>query len=116
MVKCKQIRAEESADGATQIFKADIPCSHIFIQPYITFLETGVLPIKYEIHIRQLGFLHHILTLNENDPVKHAYQQQLKYSMASNWANEVIQIRNSYSIVEEDTEVAKLSQRRWKKI
>ena len=82
----------------------------------LTFLETGTLPIKYEIHVRQLGFLHHILTLTEKDPVKHAYQQQLKFSMASNWANEVAKIRNLYSITEEDTEVANLSKRRWKKI
>ena len=46
----------------------------------LTFLETGLLPIKNEINIKQRTFLHHILTLPDNDPVKFTYQQQLLYS------------------------------------
>ena len=51
----------------------------------ITFLETGVLPMSYKIHVRQLTFLHHIVTLSDNDPVKFTYQQQLLYN-APKWA------------------------------
>ena len=36
----------------------------------ITLLETGVTPIENEIHIKQLTFLHHILTLEDDDPVR----------------------------------------------
>ena len=36
----------------------------------LTFIETGTIPIENEIHARQLNFLHHILTLQDDDPVK----------------------------------------------
>ena len=36
-------------------------------------LELGVLPISKEIHRRKLVFLHHILTLEEDDPVRQVY-------------------------------------------
>ena len=82
----------------------------------LTFLETGILPIQYLIHARQLTFLHHILSLQDNDPVKRAYQQQLQYQMAPNWANEVASIRIVYELHENDSEVVSLSKDAWKTI
>lgn len=55
----------------------------------ITFLETGILPIEYEINKRQLNFLHHIVTQENDDPVKLIYQEQLKIPEEENWANEI---------------------------
>ena len=80
----------------------------------ITYLETGTLPIRYEIHIKQLVFLHHIITLHENDPVRKTYQQQLLY-LAPNWANEVLQLREKYKLTEADAEIAELSKDTWKR-
>ena len=82
----------------------------------LTYLETGILPIHYEIHMRQLSFLHHILTLQDHDPVKLAYHQQLQYPMAPNWANEVATIRAEYMLKESDLEVALMSKDKWKNI
>ena len=79
----------------------------------ITYLETGILPIKYEIHIKQLVFLHHILTLPKNDPVNHTYQQQLQYQ-APNWANETTYLRTIYKITETDEEVTCITKEKWK--
>lgn len=81
----------------------------------LTFLETGTLPIEHEIHTKQLNFLHHILTLNNNDPVKLTYNQQLQYS-APNWANEVRQLRSSYGIPHTDTEIARMTKPEWKTV
>ena len=80
----------------------------------LTYLETGILPLTYEIHIKQLGFLNHILTLPETDPVKHTYLEQLKY-IALNWANEVSNLRKQYGIPESDSEIADLSKEVWKR-
>ena len=80
----------------------------------LTYLETGILPLKYEIHVKQLGFLHHILTLPETDPVRLTYQEQLRY-LAPNWANEVSNLREEYRILESDAEIADLSKDVWKK-
>jgi hypothetical protein len=60
-------------------------------------------------------FLHHILNLDENDPVRHTYQQQLLYP-APNWANEVLQLKNTYNITKQDKEIVTLSKDKWKNI
>jgi hypothetical protein len=80
----------------------------------LTFLETGALPIEYEIHVKQLMKLHHIVTLEDDeDPVKKQYEQQLLYP-APNWANEVGNLRKRYNLIRTDTEIAKLSKDTWK--
>ena len=81
----------------------------------LTFLETGLLPIKNEINIKQLTFLHHILTLPDNDPVKFTYQQQLLYSYP-NWANEVGELRRQYNLTETDAEIEVKSKDAWKRL
>ena len=82
----------------------------------ITFLETGTLPIEYEINKRQLNFLHHILNLEENDPVKKVYYEQLKYIDEKNWGNEVLKLRAKYNIPDTDPEIAEYSKDHWKSI
>ena len=81
----------------------------------LTFLETGTLPIQYEIHTKQLGYLHHIVNLDDNDPVLLTYGQQLKYP-APNWANEVLELRERYSITKSDMEIAEMSKESWKRL
>ena len=81
----------------------------------LTFLETGMLPIEHEIHTRQLMFLHHILTMTEDDPVRHCYQEQKKYPAAS-WANEVSALRSKYKIEESDEEISSITKARWKRV
>ena len=54
------------------------------------FLELGIIPIEYNIHMSQLNFLHHILTLEEDDPVYLAYCQQKLFEFEKNWHNEVV--------------------------
>ena len=59
----------------------------------VVYLELGVLPVIYEIHARKLTFLHHVLTLSEDDPVFRTYKEQRKYIMERNWANEIKELR-----------------------
>ena len=44
----------------------------------ITYLELGVLPVVFEVDLLKLNFLHHIVSLERNDPVKERYVEQLK--------------------------------------
>ena len=81
----------------------------------LTYLETGILPIEFEINIKQLCFLHHILTLPSDDPVHHTYMQQLMYQ-APNWGNEIKHLRKKYDLQETDEEVASLSKEEWKRL
>ena len=81
----------------------------------ITFLETGILPIQFEIHIKKLTFLHHILTLDSDDPVKMTYTEQLKYQFEANWANEVNTLRERYKIGEKDDEIKMMKRDKWKR-
>ena len=81
----------------------------------LTYLETGILTIEFEINVKQLCFLHHILTLPTEDPVHHLYQQQLMYQ-AQNWGNEIAHLRKKYDLQETDDEIALLSKEEWKKL
>ena len=67
------------------------------------FLELGVLPIRYEIHKRQLTFLHHVVNLDPTDPVNILYQQMKSLPGEKNWLNDVLQSAAMYSIeIDED--------------
>ena len=63
-----------------------------------TFLELGILPIIYEIHKRQLIFLHHILSLPQSDPVFKIYEQQKLLPYEKNWANNISSLLSTYSL------------------
>ena len=80
----------------------------------ITLLETGILPIEQEINKRQLNFLHHILSQEEDDPVKLVYREQLKFVGERNWANEVAGLRTMYEISEDDRQIPEYSKDKWK--
>ena len=80
------------------------------------YLELGIIPIEYNIHISQLTFLHHILTLDASDPVLLSYHQQKLYPFEKNWFNEVSQLREEYGVAEDDDSIKKLSKDKWKTI
>ena len=91
----------------------------IFFSPSSTpnalaFLETGLLPVEKVINIKQLTFLHHVLTLDDDDPVKVNYQEQIKYEFEINWGNEVKNIRHIYDLQWTDDEILNMSKEKWK--
>ena len=79
-----------------------------------TFIELGILPIEFNIHISQLNFLHHILSLDDEDPVLQDYNQQKIFEYEGNWYNEVNALRNKYGIQETDEEIITMSKEKWK--
>ena len=79
------------------------------------FLELGVLPIRYEIHKRQITFLHHIINLNPNDPVHALYQQMKCFPGESNWFNDVRQSAALYSIEIDEKKIQSMSKETFKK-
>ena len=70
-----------------------------------TFLELGVLPISYEIHKRQLSFLHHILNLKDDDPVKTMYLNMKQLPGEKNWCNCVGELLRTYNISLSEEEI-----------
>ena len=76
------------------------------------YLEFGALPMKYVIHCRQLGFLYHIIALDDLDPVRrmHEYQKLLPYE--KNWTNEVIPLIAEYGLSTID--ITSVSKDSWK--
>jgi hypothetical protein len=77
-----------------------------------TVLEVGVLPVVYEIEARKLKFLHHILNLDEDDPVKLVYFELGKYPFEGNWTNEVNNLLTKYEI--DCTDITEISKDCWK--
>ena len=82
----------------------------------ICYRELGVLPIEYEIDIRRLTFLHHIVTLDEHDPVRVVYQQQSTFEYEGNWHNDIKEILERYSIGESEEEIKDMKKEKWKRL
>ena len=82
--------------------------------PYTTptagiFLELGLLPIEHLINQRKLTFLHHILNLDEKDPVFRVYKEHQEFINEPNWSNEITTIRQMYSLNYKDSEIITFS-------
>ena len=54
------------------------------------YLELGILPIKYEIEMRQILYLKKVLGKKTDDPVLLAYKVMLKFDSQDNWANNLL--------------------------
>ena len=80
---------------------------------HFIFLELGVLPIEYEIEIKQLMFLYHILTLQDDDPGKLLHTEQLKYPASNNWANNAKKLCKKYKLPDDET-IREISRNNWK--
>ena len=62
------------------------------------FLELGILPIKYEVHIRQMCFLHHIINLSEDDPVKQVWRSLRMLPDFRNWWYDIKNLHKVYEV------------------
>ena len=91
----------------------DAPSS---ISKSFLFLELGVLPIRYEIHKRQISFLHHILSLQPNDPVHALYQQMKCLPGEANWFNDIQRSAAKYSIIIDEEKIKSVSKETFKGI
>ena len=72
---------------------------------HVVSLELGLMPIKQEIDIRKLTYLHHIVSLEDSDPVKNLYEQQGRFENEQNWHNEIVSLKKYYKINVTDNEV-----------
>ena len=54
------------------------------------YLELGVLPISFEIELKQLLYLKRILDREYDDPVRMVFHEVLKFKEEINLANDVI--------------------------
>ena len=79
------------------------------------FLELGVLPIKYEIHQRQLTFLHHIVNLSEDDPVYLLYQNMKLLPGEKNWFNDIQLSASTYGIPVDEEELRSMTKETYKR-
>ena len=62
------------------------------------FLEFGEVPIRYIIDRNQLSFLHHIVHLEDDDPVKVMWQQMKRFVGEKNWWFRVQGLMTKYGI------------------
>ena len=81
-----------------------------------TFLELGILPIRYEIEKRQLLFLKRILSRETCYPLLLTYEQMLRLSSEPNWANGVLDLRQKYNFPLNDTKIQNMSSQMWKSL
>ena len=79
------------------------------------FLELGVLPIRYEIHRRQLTFMHHIVNLEPDDPVRALYEQMKCFPGERNWLNDVTHSAITYGVEIGEDKLRDISKESFKK-
>ena len=75
------------------------------------YLELGVLPIKYEIEMRQILYLKKVLGKKPDDPVLLAYKEMLKFDSEDNWANNLLGLRKLYNLPLNDENVKKMKRK-----
>ena len=82
----------------------------------VVYLELGVLPIQYEIELRQLMFLHRILNLEDEDPVHEMFTNQTTLAEAGeeNWWSGVKLLLNKYELTETLDEIKTMSKGRFR--
>ena len=61
-------------------------------------------------------FLHHVLSLQEDDPVKRMYNILKGIPGKKNWANKCYMIRELYKIAYKDEDIQKMKRGTWKNI
>ena len=98
-----------------KILKKILGCTRSTSNAY-TFLELGVLPISYEIHKRQITFLHHIINLPDHDPVKEMYENMKRLPGEKNWYSCVAELLENYKIVLSEDQIKSLSKDAFKGI
>ena len=81
-----------------------------------TLLELGILPINREIELRKLNWLHHILTLPDDDPVLQVYIGQKKLVAEPNWFNEITGLLREHNINFNEDDIKNMSKGRWKNV
>ena len=79
-----------------------------------TYLEMGVLPIEYEIHICRLRFLRTILQNTSDDPERMVYIEMLKYPSEENCANDVMKLRQKHGFSMDDASLETTGMNEWK--
>ena len=79
-----------------------------------TYLELGLLPIDFEIHRRQLMFLHHIHTLPEVDPVRKIFDQLKLLPFEKSWWKMVSNLLVKYDLGDHD--YTTMVKDEWKKV
>ena len=60
-----------------------------WLDPALTISELGILPIECEIHLHQLSFLHHVINLSEDDPVKKLFRAMESLPEFPNWLQDI---------------------------
>ena len=75
------------------------------------YLELGLLPMNFEIEIKQLLYLKRILDKKNDDPVQLCYCEMLKFSEEANWANDVIGLQKKYNLPLRDDNVKNMGSR-----
>ena len=84
----------------------------------LVFLELGVLPIEYEIHIRQLCYLYRIVQLEESDPVYQMWVNMKAFADCGekNWWAGVSELLKKYEITATIEEIKNMSKDTYKKM
>ena len=84
-----------------------------FLRQHQLYLELGILPVMYEIEMRQLLFLKRLLDKKHADPCLRTYIEMLKFENETNWANNVLGLWRDYNLPLNYDDIKKMSVSHW---
>ena len=71
------------------------------------YLETGAKPIRFVIKNRRLGYLHHILTRDQDEVLYKFYTSQLRNPTKDDWVNSIMKDKTEMNLNLPDEQIKK---------
>ena len=75
-----------------------------------------LLPMQHEINLRKLAFLHHILNLDDDDPVKKVFRAEQRLEFEPNWANEIKRLIQDLNLTYDENNIKSKTKQQWKSL
>ena len=109
----KQIESLEDVD---KIYLRNILKAHSKVGVECLYLETGKIPLRYDVMQRRLLYLWHILHLQESELVARIYRSQKLTPRRGDWVNLVENDKNKLELSCDDSEIAQMSKNKFRNI
>ena len=78
--------------------------------------ELGIISIVNELECRQLNYLHKILLLDDDDPVRELYEQQKMYPFSRTWYREISELCKKYDLELDEKTIERMGKWQWKNL
>ena len=110
------LKQTENLEDVDKIYLRNILKAHSKVGVECLYLETGKIPLRYDVIQRRLLYLWHILHLQKNELVARIYSSQKLSPKRGDWVNLVENDKNKLGLSCDESEIAQMSKNKFKNI